>query len=122
MEKGMMRFEANVSVRPRGSTLFGTRVEIKNLNSFRSLTRGVEYEIQRQSALLDSGGVVEQETMGWNESAGYTYPQRSKEHAHDYRYFPEPDIPPCSLTWRGSRRAGRIAGTAGRTSPPLTTQ
>ncbi len=107
MEKGMMRFEANVSVRPRGSTLFGTRVEIKNLNSFRSLTRGVEYEIQRQSALLDSGGVVEQETMGWNESAGYTYPQRSKEHAHDYRYFPEPDIPPLQLdlAWIAAVRA-----------------
>jgi aspartyl-tRNA(Asn)/glutamyl-tRNA(Gln) amidotransferase subunit B len=97
MEKGMMRFEANVSVRPRGSTEFGTRVEIKNLNSFRALTRSVEYEIQRQSELLDAGGVVEQETMGWNESAGHTYPQRSKEHAHDYRYFPEPDIPPLQL-------------------------
>lgn len=107
MEKGMMRFEANVSVRPRGRAALGRRVEIKNLNSFRALTRSVEYEIQRQSALLEAGGVVAQETLGWNERAGCTYAQRSKEHVHDYRYFPEPDIPPLHLApaWIAAVRA-----------------
>jgi aspartyl-tRNA(Asn)/glutamyl-tRNA(Gln) amidotransferase subunit B len=94
MEKGAIRFEANISIRPEGSKELGTRVEVKNLNSFRALERSVIYEVERQSRLLDQGLSVDQETMGWDESRGVTYTQRSKEEAHDYRYFPEPDLPP----------------------------
>ena len=94
MEKGVIRFEANVSVRPKGTTELGTRTEVKNLNSFRALERSIEYEIERQSKVIEAGGTVEQETLGWNEARGETYSQRSKEDAHDYRYFPEPDLPP----------------------------
>lgn len=94
MEKGVIRFEANVSIRPEGSTTLGTRTEIKNLNSFRAMERGILYEIERQTQLLDSGQPVAQETLGWNEAEQKTYSQRSKEDAHDYRYFPEPDLPP----------------------------
>lgn len=94
MEKGVIRFEANVSIRPEGSAEFGTRVEIKNLNSFRAMERAVAYELERQAALLDRGETVAQETLGWDETAQATYSQRSKEEAHDYRYFPEPDLPP----------------------------
>jgi aspartyl-tRNA(Asn)/glutamyl-tRNA(Gln) amidotransferase subunit B len=101
MEKGVIRFEANVSVRPSGDSNLGTRTEIKNLNSFRALTDSIEYEIERQSAILEAGGRVIQDTMGWNESRRTTFSQRGKEEAHDYRYFPEPDIPPLSIdeTW-----------------------
>ena len=107
MEKGVIRFEANVSVREAGSDQFNTRTEIKNLNSFRALTQGTEYEIQRQSGIYLSGGTVEQETLGFNEATGKTYSQRGKESAHDYRYFPEPDLPPLVLdeTWIESIRA-----------------
>ncbi len=94
MEKGVIRFEANVSVRQKGTTELGTRTEVKNLNSFRALERSIEYEIERQSKIIEAGGKVEQETLGWNETRGETYSQRSKEDAHDYRYFPEPDLPP----------------------------
>ncbi len=94
MEKGVIRFEANVSVRPKGSQDLGTRVEIKNLNSFRALERAVTFEIARQSEVLRRGETVSQETLGWDEARGETYSQRSKEEAHDYRYFPEPDLPP----------------------------
>ena len=94
MEKGVIRFEANISVRKKGSTELGTRTEVKNLNSFRALERAIEYEIKRQSKILEAGGKIEQETLGWNEARGETYSQRSKEDAHDYRYFPEPDLPP----------------------------
>ncbi len=94
MEKGVIRFEANLSLRPSGSDVLGTRVEIKNLNSFRSMQRALAYEIERQSALLDAGEVVSQETLGWDEAVGVTVTQRSKEDAHDYRYFLEPDLPP----------------------------
>ncbi|HOT92407.1 MAG TPA: Asp-tRNA(Asn)/Glu-tRNA(Gln) amidotransferase subunit GatB [Anaerolineae bacterium] len=97
MEKGEMRFEANVSVRPVGTTTLGTRTEIKNLNSFRALAASVAYEIERQKAVLENGDTVVQQTLGWDEAAGRTYPQRSKEYAHDYRYFPEPDIPPLEI-------------------------
>jgi aspartyl-tRNA(Asn)/glutamyl-tRNA(Gln) amidotransferase subunit B len=97
MEKGVIRFEANVSVRKPGSDEFNTRTEIKNLNSFRALTQGTEYEIQRQSEIYATGGTVEQETLGFNEATGKTYSQRGKESAHDYRYFPEPDLPPLVL-------------------------
>ncbi len=97
MEKGEMRFEANVSLRPCGTTALGTRTEIKNLNSFRALVASVAYEIERQEAILTSGGAVAQQTLGWDERAGVTYAQRSKEYAPDYRYFPEPDIPPLEI-------------------------
>jgi aspartyl-tRNA(Asn)/glutamyl-tRNA(Gln) amidotransferase subunit B len=97
MEKGVIRFEANVSVREQGSDQLNTRTEIKNLNSFRALTQGTEYEIWRQSEIYTNGGTVEQETLGFNEATGKTYSQRGKESAHDYRYFPEPDLPPLVL-------------------------
>jgi aspartyl-tRNA(Asn)/glutamyl-tRNA(Gln) amidotransferase subunit B len=97
MEKGVIRFEANVSVREAGSDQLNTRTEIKNLNSFRALVQGTEYEIRRQSEIYARGGTVEQETLGFNESTGKTYSQRGKESAHDYRYFPEPDLPPLVL-------------------------
>jgi len=93
MEKGMMRFEANVSVRPAGSDEMNPRHEIKNLNSFRALARSVTYEIEKQIATLEAGGAIAQQTMGWDEARGVTVPQRGKEHAQDYRYFPEPDLP-----------------------------
>ena len=107
MEKGVIRFEANVSVREEGSQQFNTRTEIKNLNSFRALTQGAEYEIKRQTDIYQSGGTVEQETLGFNEATGRTYSQRGKESAHDYRYFPEPDLPPLVLdqSWIDSIRA-----------------
>jgi aspartyl-tRNA(Asn)/glutamyl-tRNA(Gln) amidotransferase subunit B len=99
MEKGVIRFEANVSVRPRAQAgeepaPLGIRTEVKNLNSFRSLERSIAYEIERQSAILAAGGKIQQETLGWSDARGETYSQRSKEEAHDYRYFPEPDLPP----------------------------
>jgi len=94
MEKGVIRFEANVSIRPIGSKELGTRVEIKNLNTFRGMERAIRYEMQRQAAQLDNGQTVIQETLGWDETLGVTYSQRGKEEAHDYRYFPEPDLPP----------------------------
>lgn len=97
MEKGVLRFEANVSVRPTGSTELLTRTEIKNLNSFRALTRASAYEIERQTHLVESGGTVIQQTMGWDDAREVTVPQRSKEEAHDYRYFPEPDLPPLKM-------------------------
>ncbi|MFC1583736.1 Asp-tRNA(Asn)/Glu-tRNA(Gln) amidotransferase subunit GatB [Candidatus Neomarinimicrobiota bacterium] len=94
MEKGELRCDANISLRPRGSEPFGTRTEMKNLNSFRGVERGLTYEIQRQAELLDNGGVVEQCTLTWDEAAGQTHLLRSKEEAEDYRYFPEPDLVP----------------------------
>ena len=97
MEKGVIRFESNISVRKKGSDALNTRVEIKNLNSFRALERATAFEIARQSKLTAAGGVVEQETLGWNEARETTYTQRSKEDAHDYRYFPEPDLPPLVI-------------------------
>ncbi len=107
MEKGVIRFEANVSVREVGTDQFNTRTEIKNLNSFRALTQGTEYEIKRQIEIYSRGGTVEQETLGFNEVTGKTYSQRGKESAHDYRYFPEPDLPPLMLDddWIESIRA-----------------
>jgi aspartyl-tRNA(Asn)/glutamyl-tRNA(Gln) amidotransferase subunit B len=94
MEKGVIRFEANVSIRPVGSQVLGTRVEIKNLNSFRSMERAIVYEIDRQIESVEKGIPIEQQTLGWNEETEATFAQRSKEDAHDYRYFPEPDLPP----------------------------
>ena len=107
MEKGVLRFEANVSVREEGNDQFNTRTEIKNLNSFRALTRASAYEIERQIKLYESGGTVVQETLGWDDVRGVTISQRGKEEAHDYRYFPEPDLPPLVLdqAWIDSIRA-----------------
>ena len=97
MENGVLRFEANVSVRPLGSQELRTRTEIKNLNSFRALTRASAYEIQRQIQVYESGDQVVQETLGWDDFREVTLSQRSKEEAHDYRYFPEPDLPPIEI-------------------------
>jgi aspartyl-tRNA(Asn)/glutamyl-tRNA(Gln) amidotransferase subunit B len=97
MQKGVMRIEPNISLRPTGSQEFGTRTEIKNLNSFRALERSVAYEIQRQSQLLQFGEPVAQETRGWDESRDATFTQRVKEGEQDYRYFPEPDLPPLVI-------------------------
>ena len=107
MEKGVIRFEANVSVRLVGDEEFGTRTEVKNLNSFRALERATLYEIERQSKVLEAGGLIDQETLGWNEASEKTYSQRSKEDAHDYRYFPEPDLPPLHVdeAWLAHVRA-----------------
>jgi aspartyl-tRNA(Asn)/glutamyl-tRNA(Gln) amidotransferase subunit B len=101
MEKGVIRFEANVSVRQAGSTALGIRTEIKNLNSFRAMTHALAYEVERQSNILKEGGDISQETLGWDEASSSTVSQRSKEEAHDYRYFPEPDLPPLHVepTW-----------------------
>ncbi len=97
MEKGAIRFEANVSLRPAGSSSLGTRTEIKNLNSFRAMLRALEYEIDRHARLLAAGTQVQQETLRWDEARGLTYPERGKEEADDYRYFPEPDLPPLRV-------------------------
>jgi len=97
MERGQMRVEANVSLRPRGTETFGIRVEVKNMNSFRSVERAIDFEIERQAAALDAGETLTQDTRGWNEDRGTTYVMRSKEDSHDYRYFPEPDLPPLRV-------------------------
>ena len=97
MEEGSLRCDANVSLRPAGTQPFGSKAEIKNLNSFKAVARALEYEISRQAALLDDNERVIQETRLWDESTGRTHPMRSKEDAHDYRYFPEPDLPPVVL-------------------------
>jgi aspartyl-tRNA(Asn)/glutamyl-tRNA(Gln) amidotransferase subunit B len=102
MEEGSLRCDANVSVRLRGSREFGTKVEVKNLNSFKFLQKALEYEIERHIGVLESGGRILQETRLWNQSANRTDSMRSKEKAHDYRYFPEPDLLPVhvSVAWR----------------------
>jgi aspartyl-tRNA(Asn)/glutamyl-tRNA(Gln) amidotransferase subunit B len=97
MEKGNLRCEANVSVRRTGDEKFGTKVELKNLNSVRFMHRAIEFEIDRQIGVLESGGRLQQETRLWDERAGETRVMRSKEEAHDYRYFPEPDLPPLKV-------------------------
>ena len=89
-----MRFEANLSMRPEGSDELGTRVEIKNLNSFKAMEQAILYQMDIQKAKLDKGEKVKQQTLGWSDSQGKTVAQRSKEDANDYRYFPEPDLPP----------------------------
>ena len=115
MEKGAMRCEANVSVRPVGQEEFGTKVEVKNLNSFKSVKLSLEYEVARQIALLESGGRVVQVTMGWDEEHGRTVLQRSKESSDDYRYFPEPDLPPLDSRSRlGGHDPRPPGGAAGR--------
>jgi aspartyl-tRNA(Asn)/glutamyl-tRNA(Gln) amidotransferase subunit B len=97
MEEGSLRCDANVSVRPRGDAKFGTKVEVKNLNSFRYLSHALEFEIERQVGVLESGGSVTQETRLWNVAGGRTESMRSKEFAHDYRYFPDPDLLPVMV-------------------------
>ncbi len=97
MQDGNFRCDANVSIRPMGSDAFGTRTEIKNMNSFRSVFQALEYEVERQRRVIEDGGQVEQETRGWVEEREVTVSQRSKEYAHDYRYFPEPDLPPLNI-------------------------
>jgi aspartyl-tRNA(Asn)/glutamyl-tRNA(Gln) amidotransferase subunit B len=107
MEEGSLRCDANVSVRPPGSSTLGTKVEIKNLNSFRAVEKALQYEIQRQSELLAAGGRVVQETRLWDADREVTRSMRSKELAHDYRYFPDPDLLPLTVTpdWIDSVRA-----------------
>jgi aspartyl-tRNA(Asn)/glutamyl-tRNA(Gln) amidotransferase subunit B len=97
LEEGSFRCDANVSLRPRGATKFGTRCEIKNINSFRFVQRAIDAEIARQTAILDAGGSIRQETRSFDPDTGQTKTLRSKEDAHDYRYFPEPDLPPVAL-------------------------
>ncbi len=98
MEKGQMRCDVNISLRPFGQAEFGTKIELKNLNSFRAVHRAIEYEIWRQAEVIDAGGVIRQETRGWNDDAGESYLMRTKEQAHDYRYFPDPDLTPVVTT------------------------
>ncbi|HKT39708.1 MAG TPA: Asp-tRNA(Asn)/Glu-tRNA(Gln) amidotransferase subunit GatB, partial [Ktedonobacterales bacterium] len=98
MEEGSLRCDANISVRPIGETRLGVKTEIKNMNSFRAVERALAYEVERQRAALLNGERVEQETRGWVETKGITVSQRSKEQAHDYRYFPEPDLPPLVIS------------------------
>jgi len=97
MERGQMRVEANVSLRPRGTDAYGTRIEVKNMNSFRAVERAIDFEIGRQAAALDGGEPIVQETRGWSEERASTYRMRVKETSDDYRYFPEPDLPPLHL-------------------------
>ncbi len=107
MENGQMRVEANVSLRRRGAEPFGTRIEVKNMNSFRSVERAIAFEIQRQAAALEAGEPLRQETRGWDDARGATYVMRVKESSDDYRYFPEPDLPPLKLdpAWLAELRA-----------------
>ncbi|CAI6080278.1 Asp-tRNA(Asn)/Glu-tRNA(Gln) amidotransferase subunit GatB [Cohnella sp. JJ-181] len=107
MEEGSLRCDANVSIRPWGQEKFGTRTELKNMNSFRGVQRGLEYEVMRQSDVLDGGGKVVQETRRWDESQGKTFSMRSKEEAHDYRYFPDPDLVRVEISaeWKERVRA-----------------
>src|SRR6202171_3520925 len=114
MEKGHLRCDANVSVRLKGVEKLGTKAEVKNLNSFRFLKQALDYEIGRQVALIESGGKVAQETRLYNPDTGETAGMRSKEHAHDYRYFPEPDLVPLrgSEKWLGGGRASLPARAA----------
>ncbi len=98
MEEGSLRCDANISIRLKGSDKFGTRVEVKNMNSMRNVKRAIDYEVSRQAKLVEEGGAVKQQTMGFDPLSGKTFVMRSKEMAHDYRYFPEPDLPPVNLS------------------------
>jgi len=102
MEEGSFRCDANISLRPKGEHTFGTRTELKNMNSFRNVQRALEYEIKRQRYILEEGGTVDQETRLWDDAKGVTTPMRGKEEAHDYRYFPDPDLVPLVIdeVWR----------------------
>src|SRR5947199_1048597 len=107
MEEGSLRCDANISLRPRGQEKFGTKAEVKNVNSFRFIKQALEYEIERQVELIESGSRVVQETRLFNSNEGKTYSMRSKEQAHDYRYFPEPDLLPLVVdsAWRAKLKA-----------------
>ncbi|OGY29864.1 MAG: glutaminyl-tRNA synthase (glutamine-hydrolyzing) subunit B [Candidatus Woykebacteria bacterium RIFCSPHIGHO2_12_FULL_45_10] len=107
MEKAGMRFDANISLRPKGEKKLGTKVEIKNINSFGFLEKALFYEISRQLKILSEGGEVIQETRGWNETSGTTKAQRTKETSPDYRYFPEPDLPPLEFTKEAIAKIGK---------------
>ena len=107
MEEGSLRCDANVSVRPKGQEKFGTKTEVKNVNSFRFIKQALEYEIERQVEVIEAGGRVEQETRLFNAAEGKTYGMRSKEHAHDYRYFPEPDLLPLVVDEKWQREIRR---------------
>lgn len=98
MQEGSLRADVNVSVRKKGDTKLGTRTEMKNMNSFRSITRAIEYEVQRQIDVIEDGGKVEQETLRWDEVSGKTFSMRDKEDAQDYRYFPDPDLVAIKLS------------------------
>ena len=98
MEKGQMRCDVNISLKPEGQKEFGVKIELKNMNSFRAIHRAIEFEIERQTEALDDGEIFQQETRGWNDDRGETYLMRTKESAHDYRYFPEPDLMPVVFT------------------------
>ena len=112
MEEGSLRCDANISIRPKGSPILGTRTEVKNMNSFRNVQRAIEYEAQRQSEVLDAGGNIRMETRNFDAAKGVTTSLRSKEMAHDYRYFPEPDIQPLTVS-EAKKEALR------RSMPPL---
>jgi len=107
MEEGSLRAEANISLRPKGATEFGVKTEVKNVASFSGVMKAIEYEIARQTQVLEGGGVIEQETRGWDADRGITFSQRKKESAHDYRYFPEPDLVPVVVdeAWEQRIRA-----------------
>ncbi len=98
MEEGSFRCDANISIRPVGTKEFGPKVEVKNMNSFKAVFRALEYEAKRQRQAVSTGERITQETRGWNDAKGETFPQRSKEYANDYRYFPEPDLPPLTIS------------------------
>ena len=114
MEEGSLRCDGNISVRPRGQKEFGTKTEVKNVNSFRFIREALEYEIERQIGVIESGGKIMQETRLYNSNEGKTYGMRSKEQAHDYRYFPEPDLLPLVVDakWQGEIRK-TLAGASG---------
>ena len=116
MEEGSLRCDANVSIRPSGQTALGTKAEVKNVNSFRYLEKALEYEISRQIDVIEGGGKVVQETRLWDTGSGRTHSMRSKEEAHDYRYFPEPDLPPLIVDAARIERVrvddARVAGSA----------
>jgi aspartyl-tRNA(Asn)/glutamyl-tRNA(Gln) amidotransferase subunit B len=116
MEEGSLRCDANVSVRPAGQQAFGTKAEVKNVNSFRYVQKALEYEIERQIDLINGGGRVVQETRLWDSATGRTFSMRSKEEAHDYRYFPEPDLPPLIVN---AERIAAVRATAGGPAPPV---
>jgi aspartyl-tRNA(Asn)/glutamyl-tRNA(Gln) amidotransferase subunit B len=111
MEEGSLRCDVNLSLRPVGATEYGTKAEIKNMNSFNSVGRAIESEIARQTAILEGGGRVVQETRGWDEAAGTTHTMRSKEQAHDYRYFPDPDLTPIEFAPQDVERLRRELGS-----------
>ncbi|TMD65050.1 MAG: Asp-tRNA(Asn)/Glu-tRNA(Gln) amidotransferase subunit GatB [Chloroflexi bacterium] len=123
MESGQLRCDANVSLRPAGQSELGTKVEIKNMNSFRAIHRAIEYEVERQTEVLDGGGRLTQETRGWNDARGLTISQRTKEFAEDYRYFPEPDLPPLDVSrmWVDEIRASLPELPAARRERFITT-